>query len=174
MSSLIFPYLCNLQKVLQVSTLRGFISNCSLITGDWYLSWLSKILFLFLFFFSFPVWGGKERTSGPGLPAHHRGTGGTWGRRGGGGGGRRGHVCICVSRAETGGGPQGHRWEISTEPPQPEDHGTELQEVSEEDPGNYSHHFRPVQPQPQVNLIAIDSSACVGLCLCDSLLYLFL
>lgn len=116
-----------------------------------------------------PVRGGKERTSGSGISAHRRGTGATWGR--GRGGGRRGHVCTSVLRAEPAGGPQGHGWEVSTEP---EDHGTELREVSEEDPGNYSHHVRPLQPQPQVNVTAADLPACVGLRFCDSVLYLFL
>lgn len=74
----------------------------------------------------------------------------------------RGHVCISVVGAEPSHEPQGRWWEVSTVPTQREDHGTELQQVSEEDPGNYSHHFRPFQPQPQVNLAAIDLSMCLS------------
>ncbi len=128
----------------------------------------------------FPVWGGKERTSCSGLSAHHRGTGGTWGKWGGGGGGRGrggggrwGHVCISVIGAEPGGEPQRRGWEVSVEPTQPEDHGTELQEVSEEDPGNYSHHFRPFQPQPQVILNAIDLCLPVWACVSVALWYVY-
>lgn len=68
MSCLLFPYLCNLQKVLQVSTLRGCISNCSLITGDWYLSWLSKTLFLFFFKFNFQSGVGRNGRVVQGYP----------------------------------------------------------------------------------------------------------
>lgn len=127
--------------------------------------------------FIFPVRGEKERASGSGPSAHHRGSGGTrrqpWRR---GGGGRWGHVCVSVIGAEPSCEPQGLRWEVSTGPTQPEDHRTELQEVSEEDPGNYSHHFRSFQPQPQVSLIAIDLSVClcgpVSLGLCVLCLFL--
>lgn len=110
--------------------------------------------------FIFPVTAEKERASGSGLSIHHWGSGGTWSQWGWGGG--RGHVCVFVIGAQPSSEPRGCRWEVSTEPTQPEDHGAELQEVSEEDPGNYSHHFRPLQPQPQVSLITIDLSVCLS------------